>query len=101
MKPNPSFAHMLVLVRGFVSVNNLSARGAATVLGVSFSTVARWIDPGYNAFGTYARVVRRVTGIIEALNAEDETTGLYASLAHLPAAERAAALSAAARRWRV
>lgn len=97
MKADPAFVNMLALLRAFVTRNNLSARTASVVIGVSFATTARWIDPEYNAFGTYARVIRRVTGIIQTLNDVDKATGLYDRVAMLPAADRAAALIAATR----
>ena len=100
MKIDKQFQEMLALLRAFVCVNNLSARGVAPIIGVSFSTTARWLDPAYDAYGTYARVTRRVTGIIQALNAEDEVTDLYAAISTLPADERVARLLAATHAWR-
>lgn len=99
MKLDPAFVTMLTLLRAFVSVNNLSARGVAPIIGVSFSSTARWLDPQYDTFGTYARTIRRVTGIIQALNAEDEITDLYRAISTLPANERVERLVAARDAW--
>lgn len=84
-------AAFLTLLVAFAEANHLSAAGLARVLGVSHSSVARWMTMARkpdNTFSVYSWMAKPVIEKINKLNAVDATRGTYKAIATQSPAER-------------
>lgn len=82
-RPDPAMVRDMLL--RFLESVMLSRRSAATLLGVSHSSLVRWADGTADPYTWTAEpVIKR----IEVLNEANEKTDLYAQLVHLTHPER-------------
>lgn len=82
----------LAALRKLASDTRLSNRSLAQLLGVSPSTMGRWLDPNVETKRLHSYMVEPVVHNIAVLNAVNDTTDLYKTLRGVSAPARLAEL---------
>lgn len=89
MVPNKASPDVVTEINRFSSKTLLSKRNISLLLGISPSTLVRWMDDSTEPYSwTAAQVLQRIA----LFDAEDERSGLYARLVSMTPTERMTAL---------